>query len=77
MNVLIPSRLRRWRLDHGLTLDEVAALTGVSEAMVSRVERGERQLAPATKVLVARRLGAKLGELFDIEPLPDVGEQDG
>lgn len=61
------SRLRQWRLDQDLTLEEVSALTGLSTAMLSRVERGQRQLAPLTKVQVSRRLGVPLRELFEAE----------
>jgi transcriptional regulator with XRE-family HTH domain len=64
------NRFRRWRLANELTLAEVADLVGISVAMVSRVERGERVLAPLTKVRVARRLGVPLRELFEPDPLP-------
>jgi transcriptional regulator with XRE-family HTH domain len=65
------SRFRNWRQTEGLTLAEVSGLTGLSIAMLSLVERGRRQLLPRTKVLVARRLGAPLGELFEVDELPD------
>lgn len=64
----LSTRLRQWRLDQNLTLEEVSALPGPSTAMLSRVERGQRQLAPMTKVRVARRLGVPVRELFDVEP---------
>jgi transcriptional regulator with XRE-family HTH domain len=56
--------LRRWRVVQGLTLEEVADLTGVSVPMLSRVERGQRDLAPMTRVRLARLLGVRLGALF-------------
>lgn len=62
------SRLRGWREAEGLTLPEVAALTGVSVAMLSRVERGKRQMRPKAKVMFARCLGVPLRELFEPEP---------
>lgn len=62
-----PSRLRAWRHEQGLSLPEVAALTGVTVSMLSRVERGERRLAPLTRVQVARRLGVALDVLFDVD----------
>jgi len=61
------TRLRHWRETTGLTLDEVADLTGVSKPMLSRAERGERRLAPLTRVKVARRLGVPVRELFEVE----------
>ncbi len=61
------SRLRKWRVANGLTLEDVGDLTGLSPSMVSRVERGERALRPRTKLLVARRLGVRPSELFEPE----------
>lgn len=61
------TRLRIWRQDRGLSLGDVAGLTGITASMLSRVERGERRLAPLTRVTVARRLGVQVGDLFDIE----------
>lgn len=63
-----PSRLRLWRMRHGLTIREVAGLTGLSTSMLSLAERGERNLAPMTKVRVARCLGADVADLFEPEP---------
>lgn len=37
--------------------------------MLSRVERGERQLAPLTKIQVARRLGVPVAEIFPVEAI--------
>lgn len=63
------NKMRRWRVDTGLSLDEMADLTGMSKSMLSRVERGERELAPLTKAKVARRLGVPIRDLFDVEEL--------
>lgn len=68
MDAHLNNKLRNWRHRQGLTLREVSDLTGVSPAMLSRVERGERQLAPLTKVRVARCLGVNVADLFDVEP---------
>ena len=54
---------------HELTLDEVADLTGLSKAYLSRLERGERHAPPGTKVKVSRRLGVPIRELFAVEEL--------
>ena len=66
-----PNRIRDWRLQLGYSLEEVADLTGLSIAMLSRVERGQRQLSPAARVAVARRLGVPIRELFDVEELTE------
>jgi transcriptional regulator with XRE-family HTH domain len=65
------NRLRLWRAQEGLTLEEVGDLTGLSPAMLSRVERGERQLAPLTRVRVARCLGVPVRELFEVVEVAD------
>jgi transcriptional regulator with XRE-family HTH domain len=60
----MPSALRAWRDRNGWTLDEVSGLTGVSVSYLSLVERGQREPPAATKVQIARGVGAKVGELF-------------
>lgn len=65
------TRLWHWRTKNELTLAEVAGLTGLSESMLCRVENGERELAPLTKVKVARRLGVPVRALFDLEPVDE------
>lgn len=71
MKERLTNRLRLWRAENGLTLEETADLTGLSISMLSRVERGERNLAPLTKVQVARRLGVAVHEIFDVEQLEE------
>lgn len=36
-----PGSLRAWRLDHGLSVRELARRTGLSASMVSHIERGK------------------------------------
>jgi transcriptional regulator with XRE-family HTH domain len=62
------SRLKEWRKGKGLSLAEVAALTGRSVAGVSRIERGERGLRPLQRVAFARALGVSIEEIFEREP---------
>ncbi len=58
--------LRRWRHKSGLSLEEVADLTGLSPAMLSRLERGQRNPSLATKLAVARGLGVRIRTLFPV-----------
>lgn len=60
--------LRQWRADNDITLLEAAALTGVHASVLSRIERGEINPRPQTKVAISRALGAPLARLF---PPPD------
>jgi transcriptional regulator with XRE-family HTH domain len=62
------NRLRQWRQARGWSLREVAALTGFTAAMLSLVERHERDLSPASKICVARALGVPLEVLFAPPP---------
>jgi transcriptional regulator with XRE-family HTH domain len=62
----VSTRLRQWREDAGLSLAEESDLTGYSTAMLSRAERGQRELSPMAKVQIARRLGVSVGELFEV-----------
>lgn len=66
------NRLREWRAANDIAIGEAADLTGYSKAMLSRIERGERNPSPRAKVLIARRLGASVGDLFDPDPVPEL-----
>lgn len=61
------TRLRRWRAREGLTLEEVSDLSGFSVAMLSRAERGQREFSARAKVRLARALGCRIADLFDVE----------
>jgi transcriptional regulator with XRE-family HTH domain len=63
------TKLLSWRIGQGWTQDEVADLAGLSKAYISRLERGERCATPSTKVEMARRLGAPVSDLFEVESL--------
>jgi len=65
------SKLRDWRRAEGFSLPEVSGLTGVSVAMLSRLERGHRQASSRLKVRMARRLGVQVSDLFELEPLDE------
>lgn len=59
------SRLREWRTEQGLTLEETADLTGLTASSISRMERGLIAARPATKVQMARALGVPASNLFE------------
>lgn len=60
----IGSRVSQRRGALGLTLDEVAERTGVSRAMVSRIERGEVHASAVVLDRLCAGLGIELSELF-------------
>ena len=67
----LSNRLRLWRVDHGLSLGELSDLTGCSKSMLSRVERGQREMSPLMKANLARRLSVPIRDLFDVEALAE------
>jgi transcriptional regulator with XRE-family HTH domain len=66
---LVAGRLRQIRLDRGLTLTQLAALTGISTAHLSRIETGDRQPSIGSLLQLARAYGTSIGAL--VENLPE------
>lgn len=58
------SMLRQWRQNRGWTLADLSGLTGYDISYLSLIERGLREPPPAAKVLIARRIGASVAEVF-------------
>ncbi|MCZ8041798.1 MAG: XRE family transcriptional regulator [Beijerinckiaceae bacterium] len=73
------ARIKGLRQSRGLTLDQLAARSGVSRAMISRVERGESSPTAALLDRLCAGLGVLLSTLFRDEaqggPLARRGEQ--
>lgn len=63
----IGPRVRQLRRQQELTLDALAARCGVSRAMLSKVERGEKQPTLVTAVKIADGLGVTLSQLMSAE----------
>lgn len=71
-----PTKLRTWRLEIGLSQQEVADLLGRDHSYVSKLERGEYLLTPLKRVQIARRLGCRVAELFDpVETVESAGSE--
>lgn len=68
----IARRVRELRAEQGLTLDQLAARSGVSRSMISVVERGESSPTAALLDKLAAGLGTTLNALFEVphEPGP-------
>jgi transcriptional regulator with XRE-family HTH domain len=62
--LLIGQRVARRRAALGLPLEEIAARTGVSRAMISRIERGEVHASAVVLDKLCAGLGISLSELF-------------
>jgi len=75
---LVGARIAAGRADLGLSLDQLATRTGVSRAMISRVERGEVHASAVVLDKLCAGLGITLSSLFAREaqsPLLRYAEQ--
>ncbi|WP_159946017.1 XRE family transcriptional regulator [Rhizobium sp. 18065] len=63
----VAERLKSLRAERGLTLDALAELSGVSRAMISRVERAEASPTAALLARLCSALGVSLSVFFDNE----------
>lgn len=60
----IAIRIRKLRLQKNLTLDDLASASGVSRAMISRIERGEASPTASLLARVCAALGLSLSAFF-------------
>jgi transcriptional regulator with XRE-family HTH domain len=58
------TQITRWRLIRGLTLRQLAALSGVDASAISAIERGQRQPRPSTLLKLSAALAVHPGELL-------------
>ncbi|UCD56273.1 MAG: helix-turn-helix transcriptional regulator [Candidatus Hydrogenedentota bacterium] len=72
MDVNIGERLKKVRLEKGYTLKDVAAKSGYSKALISRIENGNVSPSINSLLKIASALGVKAHDLFlparDAEP---------
>ena len=61
------ARIKDLRRRRGLTLDDLAERAGVSRAMISKVERGEKNPTLVVTAKVAEGLGVTISELLRVE----------
>jgi transcriptional regulator with XRE-family HTH domain len=60
-------RVRGLRRERGLTLDLLAERSGVSRAMISKLERGEKNPTLVVAAKIAEGLGVRLSQLVGVE----------
>jgi transcriptional regulator with XRE-family HTH domain len=65
-------RVKELRRRRGLTLDMLAGLSGVSRAMISKVERGEKNPTLVVAARLAEGLGVTLSQLAGMEERREV-----
>lgn len=77
---VIAARLKLLREESGLTLDGLATTSGVSRAMISRIERGEASPTASLLARICAALGLSLSQFFAesealTSPLVKCGDQ--
>jgi len=65
INARVAARVRALRAEGGLSLDALAAASGVSRSMISLIERGESSATAVVLDKIATGLGVPLASLFD------------
>src|SRR5215207_2467660 len=65
-------RVRELRRERGLTLEALAERSGVSRAMISKVERGEKNPTLVVAAKVAEGLGVSLSQLVGFDERREV-----
>src|ERR687892_2417558 len=65
-------RVKKLRRRRGLTLEELAGLSGVSRAMISKLERGEKNPTLVVAAKLAEGLGLTLSQLAGMEERREV-----
>lgn len=75
--VRVGAEIRRQRQANGLSLHELARLSGISGSALSLIETGKRDARLSTLDRIARSLGTGVGAFFDhppqAAPAPGVG----
>ncbi|QPB19866.1 XRE family transcriptional regulator [Rhizobium sp. 007] len=64
LETAIGIRIRKLRIEKGLTLDDLANASGVSRAMISRIERAEASPTASLLARVCAALGLSLSAFF-------------
>lgn len=67
LETAIGARIRSLRIDKGLTLDDLANASGVSRAMISRIERAEASPTASLLARLCAALGLSLSAFFSEE----------
>jgi transcriptional regulator with XRE-family HTH domain len=74
-----PNRVRYWRKQRGLTLEQLGDRIGVGKVMMSAIERGNRKLDRERIIAIARELEIDPADVFLSSETPNTvppGERD-
>src|SRR6185436_8365014 len=68
LSQLVCDRVRALRKSKGLTLEQLASLSGVSRSMLSQIERGAANPTLGVAFRIAQAFSMKLSDLVDSPP---------
>jgi transcriptional regulator with XRE-family HTH domain len=61
---LLGKRIRKLRVDKGLSQEDLAGVSGLHRTYVGAVERGEKNLTLSTLLTIAKTLDTSISALF-------------
>lgn len=67
-DIRIGTKLREARRSRGLSLEQVAAATGLTKGFISQVERDLTSVSVASLLNICNTIGLRIGSLFDPAP---------
>jgi transcriptional regulator with XRE-family HTH domain len=68
----VGARIRALRRERGLTIEQLAAATGLTKGFISQLERDRTQPSLSSIARICDALGVRLSQLFEHEPAPAV-----
>ena len=66
----VGARVRSLRRERGLTIEQLAAATGLTKGFISQLERDRTAPSLASIARICDALGVRLGDIFEDEPRP-------
>ena len=72
----VGARVRSLRRERGLTIEQVAAATGLTKGFISQLERDRTSPSLSSIARICDALGVRLSEIFEREPSPALVRRD-
>jgi transcriptional regulator with XRE-family HTH domain len=72
----VGARVRSLRRERGLTIEQVAAATGLTKGFISQLERDRTSPSLSSIARICDALGVRLSHIFEREPAPAIVRRD-
>jgi transcriptional regulator with XRE-family HTH domain len=72
----VGARVRSLRRERGLTIEQVAAATGLTKGFISQLERDRTSPSLSSIARICEALGVRLSHIFEREPAPALVRRD-